>query len=63
MNLIHYRDLIAKAVKDDGSALDLIAARLADAAQAKQMLHAKGYGSAWCSITAMAAEVLPARSK
>lgn len=52
-----YRDMIVRAVAEGGSSLDLLAARMQDAAQAKQILHAKGYGGAWDGMTKLAAQV------
>lgn len=63
MNMLHYRDLITRAVADGGTSLDKLAARMDDAAQAKQMLHAKGYGGPWDSITKLAAQVPAANMK
>lgn len=57
MNLLHYRDLITRAVEEGGSSLDKLAARMDDAAQAKQVLHAKGYGDSWSSMVKLAAQV------
>ena len=56
MNLRHYRELIVRAVQEGGSSLDLLAAQMDDAAQAKATLQAKGYG-AWKSMTALASRV------
>lgn len=57
MNLRYYRELIKRVAQEDGSTLDLLAAHMEDAAQSKQVLQAKGYGSAWSSMTALAAAV------
>jgi hypothetical protein len=57
MRLDHYRDLIIRAVQIGGATLDRLAAHMDDAAQAKQLLQAKGYGPAWSSVTKLAAQV------
>lgn len=57
MNLLHYRDLITRAVAEGGSSLDKLAARMDDAAQAKQVLHAKGYGDSWSSMVKVVSQV------
>ncbi|MGO4379684.1 hypothetical protein AB4Z19_15520 [Pseudoduganella sp. RAF19] len=57
LRLDHYRDMIIRAVKEGGVSLDLLAAHMDDAAQAKQILQVKGYGSAWSSMTRLAALV------
>lgn len=47
MNERHYRIMIVRAVNgDDGTLLTMIAAHLEDCERAKQMLIAKGYGTA-----------------
>lgn len=62
MNLLHYRDLIIRAVREGGASLELLAAQMDDAAQAKATLQAKGYG-AWKSMTSMAAQVPEVRER
>jgi hypothetical protein len=57
MNLLHYRDLITRAVDEGGSALDKLAAHMDDAARAKQLLQLKGYGGPWDSMAKLAAQV------
>jgi hypothetical protein len=53
-----YRDMILRAVAaPDGQMLDLIAAQLADAESAKQLLIVKGYGSIGMPASAAAREV------
>lgn len=58
MQTRHYRDLITRAVRErDGATLDKIIAQLADAARAKEILRAKGYGNTGLSASAAAAQV------
>jgi len=54
----HYRDLIARAVRErDGRTLDKIVAQLVDAERAREILRAKGYGATGMSASATAAQV------
>jgi len=46
--------MIVRAVREGGASLDLLAAHMDDAAQAKQILQVKGYGGAWSSMTRLA---------
>jgi hypothetical protein len=55
MRVEHYRDLILRAVKDgDDERIDLLAAHLIDCETAKQLLRAKGYGTAGMSLSSTA---------
>jgi hypothetical protein len=60
----HYRDLIVRAVLGNTSAvaahperLDQLAAAMADAERAREILGAKGYGASGMSASATAAQV------
>ena len=60
----HYRDLIVRAVLGDISALaahperlEQLAAAMADAERAREILRAKGYGLTGMSASATAAQV------
>lgn len=53
-----YRDLIRRAARAlDGMQLDLLAAQLADAERAREILRAKGYGAGGMTASAVAALV------
>lgn len=62
MKSIHMRDLLVRAVRtrDDGT-LNKIAAALADAERAHEILRAKGYGASGMTASAVAALVPEAR--
>lgn len=54
----HYRDLIQRAVlAKDHRQLELIAAQFADAARAREILCAKGYGATGMTASATAAQI------
>jgi hypothetical protein len=58
MHLHHYRDLIVRAVHAaDGKVLEQLVAQLSDAARAREILRAKGYGLTGMSASATAAQV------
>jgi hypothetical protein len=54
----HYRDLIVRAVHAaDGTVLEQLVVQLSDAARAREILRAKGYGLTGMSASATAAQV------
>jgi hypothetical protein len=58
MKTIHHRDLIIRAVRDrDVRTLDKITTQLVDAARAREILRAKGYGATGMSASDTAALV------
>jgi hypothetical protein len=62
MNAHHYRDMLRRAVAaPDGQMLDLLAAKLADAERANEILQAKGYRAAGKSASAIA-QMVPVAS-
>lgn len=58
MRTIHWRDLLVAAVKTgDTERIDCLVAQLADAARAREILRAKGYGRTGMTASASAALV------
>lgn len=57
MHLDYYRDLIKRAVKEDGETLDSIARQLESSTLALGVLRAKGYGAHGMMIDATARQV------
>lgn len=57
MHIDYYRDLIKRAVKEDGETLDSIARQLGASTAALGILRAKGYGSQGMMIDATARAV------
>lgn len=52
------RDLVLRAAAErSGKTMDLLVAQLVDAARAREILRAKGYGATGMSASATAAEV------
>lgn len=53
MHILHYKDLMARAVRTgDVKTLDKLAQRLVDGEDALELLRAKGYGAAGNSLPA-----------
>lgn len=48
MKILHYKDIITRAVNNpDDAQLDALAHQLKDCAEAREMLRNKGYGTDW----------------